>query len=75
MARFNGRISEVLAITHFRSRDDLQTTLKRYEKLYNDHLPQRALGHKVPLQSIRAWQTERPELFNKERNHQAGLDT
>jgi transposase InsO family protein len=73
--RFNGRISDVLATTHFRSRDDLQTTLERYEKLYNDHLPQRALGHKTPLQAIRVWQTERPELFNKKRNNQAGLDT
>jgi transposase InsO family protein len=73
--RFNGRISEVLATTHFRSRDDLQTTLERYEKLYNDHLPQRALGHKTPLQAIRTWQTERPELFLKKRNNQAGLDS
>ena len=73
--RFNGRISEVLATTSFRSRDDLQTTLERYEKLYNDHLPQRALGHKTPLQAIRTWQTERPELFNGKSKNQSGLDS
>jgi len=73
--RFNGRITEVLATTRFRSRDDLQTTLERYEKLYNDHLPQRALGHKTPLQAIRTWQTERPELFNGKSKNQSGLDS
>ena len=72
--RFNGRISDVLATTRFRSREDLQTTLERYEKLYNDHLPQRALGHKTPLQAIRAWQQERPELFTGKRKNQTGLD-
>ena len=72
--RFNGRISDILATTRFRSREDLQTTITRYEKLYNDHLPQRALGHKTPLQAIRTWQTERPELFNSNAKNQTGLD-
>ncbi|MEO8839301.1 MAG: IS481 family transposase, partial [Herbaspirillum sp.] len=43
--------------------------------LYNEHLPQRALGHKTPLQAIRAWQEERPELFTGKRKNQTGLDT
>jgi len=73
--RFNGRISEVPATTRFRSREDLQTTLERYEKLYNNHLPQRAIGHKTPLQAIRTWQTERPELFNGKTKNQTGLDS
>lgn len=61
--RFNGRISDVLATTRFRSREDLQSTIERYVKLYNDHLPQKALGHKTPLQAMRAWRQERPDLF------------
>ncbi len=72
--RFNGRISDVLATTRFRSREDLQTTLERYVKLYNDHLPQRALGHKTPLQALRAWRKDRPELFVRRSKNQTGLD-
>lgn len=53
--RFNGRISDVLATTRFRLRDDLKTTIERYVKLYNDHLPQFALGHQIPLQALRVW--------------------
>ena len=72
--RFNGRISDILATTRFRSRDDLQTTITRYEKLYNEHLPQKALGHKTPLQAIRAWREEKPELFIRKLKNQTGLD-
>lgn len=67
--RFNGRISDVLATTRFHSREDLQSTLERYEKLYNDHLPQRALGHKTPLQAIRSWRHKRPDLFTGKRHN------
>ena len=73
--RFNGRISDILATTRFHSRDDLQTTITRYEKLYNEHLPQKALGHKTPLQAIRAWQKQKPELFVRKVKNQTGLDT
>ena len=72
--RFNGRISDILATTRFHSRDDLQTTITRYEKLYNEHLPQKALGHKTPLQAIRAWQKQKPELFVRKVKNQTGLD-
>ena len=37
--RFSGRIAEVLRTHHFRSRDELEATLKRYVWLYNQHLP------------------------------------
>lgn len=73
--RFNGRISDVLATTRFRSREDLQTTLTRYVTLYNEHLPQRALGHKTPAQALQAWRKDRPELFVRKPKNQAGLDT
>ena len=73
--RFNGRISDVLATTRFRSRDDLQTTLERYLTLYNQHLPQKSLGHKTPRQALRQWRTDHPELFVNKIENQTGLDT
>lgn len=73
--RFNGRISDILATTRFRSREDLQTTLERYLKLYNEHLPQKALGHKTPFQALRAWRKDRPDLFVRRLRNQAGLDS
>jgi len=38
--RFNGRISDVLNTHQFDARDDLETTLKRYNWLYNHHINQ-----------------------------------
>lgn len=73
--RFNGRISDILATTRFRSREDLQTTLQRYTKLYNDHLPQRALGHHTPRQAIEQWRKDHPEIFVRRLKNQAGLGT
>ena len=73
--RFNGRVSDILATPRFRSREDLQTALARYLILYNEHLPQRALGHNTPLQARHAWRKERPDLFVKRLKNQAGLNT
>ncbi|WP_136256485.1 integrase core domain-containing protein, partial [Metallibacterium scheffleri] len=73
--RFNGSISDILATTHFRSREDLQTTLERYAKLYNDHLPQRALGHRTPRQAMDLWRKNHPEIFVRQLKNQTGLDT
>jgi transposase InsO family protein len=72
--RFNGRISDILATTGFRSREDLQTTIERYVKLYNEHLPQKALGHMTPLKAMRAWRDRKPELFVRRTKNQTGLD-
>ena len=47
--RFNGRIEEVFPSHHFRSGEELATTLHRYVWLYNRQLPQSALGSKTPL--------------------------
>jgi transposase InsO family protein len=41
--RFNGRIEEVLQSHHFRSGEDLETTLHRYVWLYNQQISQSAL--------------------------------
>jgi len=46
--RFNGRIAEVLATTRFKGGEELSETLRRYVYLYNQQIPQQALGHHPP---------------------------
>ena len=64
--RFNGRIEEVLQSHHFRSGEELEATLHRYVWLYNQQLPQSALGSKTPLQAMKDWHKLKPELFKKQ---------
>ncbi len=72
--RFNGRIEEVLQSHHFRSGEELETTLHRYVWLYNQQLPQSALGSKTPLQTMKEWHKIKPELFWKQPNYLPGCD-
>ena len=51
--RFNGRINELLQQTRFDSRNDLEITLLDYLKLYNHHIPQRAIGANAPIQALK----------------------
>ena len=53
--RFNGRIEDVLQGHHFRSGEELHATLNRYVWLYNQQLPQSALGSKTPLHAMKDW--------------------
>jgi transposase InsO family protein len=73
--RFNGRIEEVLQSHHFRSGEELETTLHRYVLLYNQQLPQSALGSKTPLQAMKDWHKLKPELFKKQPYYLPGCDT
>ncbi|KAF0815178.1 hypothetical protein IGB42_00255 [Andreprevotia sp. IGB-42] len=73
--RFNGRISEVLATHRFESGEDLAQTLARYVWLYNQHLPQLALRHRTPVQAMKDWARERPDLFHKRVINRPGPDT
>lgn len=73
--RFNGRIAEVLNTHRFDSRDDLAQTLKRYVYLYNHHIPQKALDHQPPIEALKMWQKNKPELFKKRVVNHAGPDT
>jgi transposase InsO family protein len=73
--RFNGRIEEVLQSHHFRSGEELETTLHRYVWLYNQQLPQSALGSKTPLQAMKKWHKIKPELFKKQPDYLPGCDT
>jgi hypothetical protein len=63
--RFNGRIEEVLQSHHFRSGEELETTLHRYVWLYNHQLPQSVLGSKTPLQAIKHWHKLKPDLIQE----------
>ena len=72
--RFNGRISEVINQTRFKSAEELETMLKHYLATYNHRIPQRALNHLSPVQALKKWQAKRPELFNKRVYELAGLD-
>lgn len=72
--RFNGRIAELLKQTRFDSRADLEATLLNYLKLYNHHIPQRAIDGKTPIQVLKEWQHRRPELFVKRVYEQTRLD-
>ena len=73
--RFNGRIEEVLQSHHFRSGEELETTLHRYVWLYNQQLPQSALGSKTPLQAMKDWHKLKPALFRKRPYYLPGCDT
>ena len=73
--RFNGRISEVVNQTRFASAAELEATLQSYLKTYNHHIPQRALNHLSPVQALKKWQAEKPDLFVKRVYNQPGLDT
>lgn len=72
--RFNGRISEVLTTHRFTSGEDLAATLTRYVQLYNQHLPQLALQHRTPIQTMKDWQRQQPDLFKKRVCNRPGLD-
>jgi transposase InsO family protein len=72
--RFNGRIEDVLQSHHFRSGVELETTLHRYVWLYNQQLPQSALGSKTPLQAMKDRHKLKPELFKKQPYYLPGCD-
>ena len=73
--RFNGRIEDVLQSHHFRSGEELEATLHRYVWLYNQQLPQSALGSKTPLRAMKDWHKLKPELFKKQPYYRPGCDT
>lgn len=73
--RFNGRISELIRQTHFANAAELETTLYSYLKLYNHHIPQRAIDGKTPIQALKKWQQDKPDLFLKRVYDQTGLDS
>jgi len=73
--RFNGRISDILKTTRFDSAEDLRQTMERYMRIYNHHIPQKALGHIVPIQALKDWQAKKQDLFKKRVYDLSGLDS
>jgi len=73
--RFNGRIEDVLQSHHFRSGEELERTLLRYVRLYNGQLPQTTLKGRTPIEALKDWHRERPELFKKQPYNHPGCDT
>ena len=72
--RFNGRISDLVNQTRFRSAAELDSTLSHYLSTYNHLIPQRALKHQTPIQALQKWRAEKPQLFVKRVYKQTGLD-
>ena len=73
--RFNGRISDIVSQTRFSAASELETTLTLYLKTYNHSIPQRALKHQTPIQTLKAWREKKPELFVKNVYEHTGLDS
>jgi len=73
--RFNGRISEIVKQTTFHTSKELADTMSNYLKIYNDHIPQRNIGHLTPIQKLKEWHQKKPELFKKNDYDLSGLDT
>ncbi|MBU2963118.1 HlyD family efflux transporter periplasmic adaptor subunit, partial [Citreicella sp. C3M06] len=55
--------------------EELETTLHRYVWLYNQQLPQSALGSKSPLQAMKDWHTLKPALIKKQPYYPPGCNT
>ena len=63
--RLNGRSEEILQQTRFENAQQLEKTIEKYCKLYNNHIPQKLLGDQTPIQVMKEWYKKRPELFIK----------
>lgn len=72
--RFNGRIEDVLQSHRFRSGEDLEQTILRYVRLYNGQLPQSVLKGRTPIDALKDWQKQRPDLFRKRPYNHVGCD-
>ena len=74
-ARLNGRLAEVIASHHFRSTEDLETTLKPYVWLYIQYIGHKALSHLTPIQAMEDGYAERLDLFCKKPQNFLGPET
>ncbi|WP_255989291.1 integrase core domain-containing protein [Chitinolyticbacter albus] len=60
---FNGRISELVKQTRFACAAELARARQGDLQAYNHRIPQTALGLQSPVELLKVWQKERPELF------------
>ena len=61
--------------TTFASARHLETTLQRYLHLYNQHIPQKNLGHVTPIAKLQEYYRIKPKLFQKKPINHPGPDT
>ncbi|MDR2261704.1 MAG: integrase core domain-containing protein [Azoarcus sp.] len=73
--RFNARISELCQQTRFESAAELEQTLKDYLLTYNHFIPQRAIGHRSPIDALASWYDRYPEMFVRQVCNQTERDT
>ena len=59
----------------FNSANELVTTMTRYLKSYNYHIPQRNIAYLTPIHKLKKWYKKKPELFKKNIYDLSGLDT
>jgi len=57
------RARKLLATERFDSYQNLEQTIARYVQVYNQHIPQKALEHIVPTQSLKDWAAKRPNCL------------
>ena len=74
LERINNRIDNSFGFERHFIRG-LANTITRYVKVYNQHIPQKALGHIPPIQAMKDWHEKRPDLFKKRVYNLTGLDT
>ncbi|NBC30178.1 MAG: DDE-type integrase/transposase/recombinase [Spirochaetes bacterium] len=73
--RFNGRIEDVLQSHRFPSGEELAQTVLRYVHPYNSQFPQSVLKGQTPIDALRDWYRQKPELFKKRPHNHTGSDT
>jgi hypothetical protein len=55
--------------------EDLEQTLLRLLPLYNEHLPQSAIGGKTPMDTVNMWRAFHPQRFlHTPRSNRPGCD-
>ena len=69
-----GHDQELLQSHHFRSGEELETTLHRHVWLYNQQLPQSALGSKSPMHAMKNWHKRKPQLLRVQPCYLQGCD-
>ncbi|HET7233030.1 MAG TPA: IS481 family transposase [Longimicrobium sp.] len=72
--RYNGRVADQLKRTRFGSGRELEEGLDAYSQVYLFQIPQRALGHRTPFESLIEWFDKQPALFHFDPHNLPGLD-
>lgn len=58
-------VEHVLQSHRFRSGEDLEQTILRYVRLYNDQPAQSVLKGRAPINALKHWHRQKPAPFKK----------